>query len=429
MAELGEAQAILGMADLGEADAEANAEINTMVADESNAQRDPSRATGGRSIGGRAVSLLVTVLVTISVWVWLRSGAQKAMRHQQVAFPFRSHLTGAVQGNAIDVSSSFCGVVEENTRYTGYSTVVDTLQLVTSAAQCCAYCKNRPECRAWTWQLTSNDCILLGLMPGQTISSKTSDAGFVSGLPFRDTKDLQQTIFCYALMLPYTYEQRLLQMQIDMRVCIFACDEYDIISNQTITVAPGVNTSVVQSNLVCKKGGEFGTALNTEIFLTVWRKIHEDGRFKYHDWTVKADPDCVFFPERLRVAVQFHTDVYDGVYLNNCRAGLHGPFEVLSRAAVHHWVTGIQGCQDFFNQKCSGPCKWGEDMFMDQCLKRVHKIRRDHDWNLLSEDHCYSEDWKECKNGNVGFHPFKTEEAFRQCLNDADFGKLPMLPN
>merc|ERR1712232_222343 len=104
-------------------------------------------------------------------------------------------------------------------------------------------------------------------------------------------------------------------------------------------------------------------------------------------------------------------DQWNGVYLNNCRVGLHGPLEVMSRAAVHRWVLGTQGCVDHFTRLCSGPCKWGEDMFMDQCLKRVLKVRRDHDWSLLSEDHCYSNDWAACRNGNVAFHPFKTEES------------------
>merc|ERR1712194_474766 len=56
----------------------------------------------------------------------------------------------------------------------------------------------------------------------------------------------------------------------------------------------------------CAFGGEFGTALNTELFLQVWQSVINDARFQFNDWTVKADPDCVFFPQRLHVTLAFH---------------------------------------------------------------------------------------------------------------------------
>lgn len=73
------------------------------------------------------------------------------------------------------------------------------------------------------------------------------------------------------------------------------------------------------------------------------------------------DPDTVFFPARLKVAVAFHPDTYNGLYLNNCKLGLHGPLEVLSSRAVSRWHEGIGNCHHHFNTVCSGPCRWGED--------------------------------------------------------------------
>jgi hypothetical protein len=229
-----------------------------------------------------------------------------------------------------------------------------------------------------------------------------------------------ETLYCFALVRPGSYEIGLMTMQRDMDVGIFACDEHTILSNQAL--GSGFNTSLVQSDLTCEMGGEFHTAMNTDIFMAVWTKVIMLGRYRDHDWTVKVDPDTVFFPLRLRLAAAFHNVPPEGAYLNNCKYGLHGPLEVFSREAVKRWASGSANCVTYFNKICHGPCAWGEDMFIDQCLSRVIKIPRLNDWNLLSEDHCDSTDWEQCQNGGVAFHPFKTVEGFRGCLARAHGG-------
>merc|ERR1712050_792410 len=61
-----------------------------------------------------------------------------------------------------------------------------------------------------------------------------------------------------------------------------------------------VLTLPIPGNLSVKYGGKWNTALNTDIFIGVWNAVSLLGRYQYHDWTVKVDPDAVFFPERLR---------------------------------------------------------------------------------------------------------------------------------
>ena len=46
-------------------------------------------------------------------------------------------------------------------------------------------------------------------------------------------------------------------------------------------------------------GGRWYTAQNTPIFAAVWHAVVAKGDYLRHDWTVKADPDSVFFPSRL----------------------------------------------------------------------------------------------------------------------------------
>eukprot|EP00443_Scrippsiella_acuminata_P077319 CAMPEP_0115394408 /NCGR_PEP_ID=MMETSP0271-20121206/12251_1 /TAXON_ID=71861 /ORGANISM="Scrippsiella trochoidea, Strain CCMP3099" /LENGTH=395 /DNA_ID=CAMNT_0002818079 /DNA_START=246 /DNA_END=1434 /DNA_ORIENTATION=- len=332
-----------------------------------------------------------------------------------------------------DHAVKYCGKMEEDVDFLG--TTIAHLPDIKDAATCCAKCQENPQCRVWMWGkargmpvLTDggdNVCTLRSIDPHHRVVEKLPRRGVVSGLPFQ--WDRYNSLFCFVLMQPHGYEPDLMKMHYSKGWSIFQCDEFELVSNQTIKLAPGVVTSSIASDLRCEKGGEFGTALNTPIFHQVWKKIFEDGRYQFNAWTVKVDPDCAFFPDRLRVAVAFHPDTYHGLYLNNCKFGLHGPLEVFSLQAVRIWSTGYQTCNDHFTKLCSGPCLWGEDMFIDQCLQKVLKVHRANDWNLLSEPHCDSDDWEQCSNHKVAFHPFKTKEDFSECMRKADYGALPIL--
>lgn len=239
-------------------------------------------------------------------------------------------------------------------------------------------------------------------------------------------------------MLPDSYEQQLLNLQWREGASIFSCDEYAIYSNKDVEVAPGVRPSIVDSDMKCPIGGEFHTALNREIFMIVWAKVIEEGRYALHDWTAKVDPDAVFFPNRLRTVLAGYSanrdllDQESGMYLNNCQFGLHGPIEVLSRNAVRAWGSGASRCLDHFHKLCSGPCLWGEDLFMDQCLWKVLGSTRVNERRLLTEDHCAPPDgWRSCHDiHSVSFHPFKTLGEYRECLSNsmsADEARRPAL--
>jgi len=107
--------------------------------------------------------------------------------------------------------------------------------------------------------------------------------------------------------------------------------------------------------------------------------------------------------------------------LNNCRHGLHGPIEVFSRNAVRSWARGSPRCVKHFTKLCSGPCLWGEDMFIDQCLWKVLGVKRQDEFKLLVEDHCDPpEGWADCKNGSMAsFHPFKSLSGYKGCVERA----------
>jgi hypothetical protein len=318
--------------------------------------------------------------------------------------------------------------VEENTYYPGNDLDVPLYGLLT-ADDCCAKCATNSSCYAWTYKKDTQECALKGNKPLEALT-KITDPDYTSGQPTQVRTAIpltvpapgQSTLYCWALMLPGTMEPMLLAWEFENAQSIFTCDEYAVFSNSTLTVVPGLVSKVVASDLHCEKGGEFGTALNTDIFIAVWRAVVADGRFKFHDWVVKADPDTVFFSARLRTMVQkYDEDVKtapNGVYLNNCHRGMHGPIEVLSKRAVQVWLEGIPNCQSHFVQLCEGDCQWGEDMFMDQCLGKVLNVDRKNNSKLLLEEACDPpQDWKSCKDEHIAaYHPFKDIDAYRTCL-------------
>jgi len=104
----------------------------------------------------------------------------------------------------------------------------------------------------------------------------------------------------------------------------------------------------------------------------------------------------------------FACDLPDSsVYLNNCKWGLHGPIEVLSRRAVATFAAGLPRCVSLLSHP------WGEDKFLDQCLQLLGVIR-DNEYSLLSETAC-GEQPAPCGTSNVAFHPFKSIQSYFTC--------------
>lgn len=317
-----------------------------------------------------------------------------------------------------------CGKQEEDVDFETKLPLLGTAAGVQSTADCVRKCFDDPRCMAWTLDKANQLCFLAELGQNER-PVRRGRPGFISGgLPCnQQSMRSAGTLYCFALMQPDGYEKSLLAMTHKQKTSLFACDEFAIYSNKAIEVVPGVVSGVVNSSLKCDIGGEFKTALNLGIFVEVWKKVISDGRYLQHDWTIKVDPDAVFFPDLLKAILPHHFEVPEGVYLNNCKFGLHGPLEILSRNAVKAWDEGMGKCQQHFDQLCSGFCGWGEDMYIDQCLWKVLGARRDNEWSLLTEDHCPSDpdhipEWTAslCNTGTIAFHPFKEPAKYTECM-------------
>lgn len=229
------------------------------------------------------------------------------------------------------------------------------------------------------------------------------------------------SLYCFAGVIPDSFEPALLTLQNLKGWGIFACGETDVFSSAVVELGTGVQTIVVDSDFRCDLGGDFGTALNTDIFLAVWDKVFERRVYFDTDWTVKADADTAFFPHRLQRSLAGISELPHGVYINNCQFGLHGPLEVFSKNAVSIFAGGKDSCKTWLNDLCSGPCPFGEDMWLDKCLQDQLNVHRNSIYSILSEDHCDGDgSWMTCKDtSKAAFHPFKSADDFTSCITNA----------
>jgi len=228
-----------------------------------------------------------------------------------------------------------------------------------------------------------------------------------------------KTLYCWSLMMPWGDELALMKTLLSKPVGIFTCDQYSVFTDGDVTLSPGppvrIGTTDVGS-VHCNYGGRWHLALNSEVFIKVWKKIFDEQKFAKHDWTVKVDPDAVLIPERLKMQVA-DADGKASVYLNNCDQGLHGPIEVISQGGMKEFHAGIEHCKDKLEHEF---WEWGEDVFLRHCLGLL-KVNRVDNFKLLSEDRCMYENPPRdgCYSGKVAFHPFKTSDVYLKCLDQA----------
>jgi len=232
--------------------------------------------------------------------------------------------------------------------------------------------------------------------------------------------EVQISLFCFMLVLPTGYEKELLALMSEEKAGLFDCDAYEVFSDREINITSELRTKAIDADLRCNTT-ETGAAANAAVFMEVWKQVLRNGTYLQHDWTVKVDPDCVFFPGRLRMAMQGHKEKLEGVYMANCKSGLIAPFEVISRNAVIALDSGLEDCRRHFERQCNGPCRWSEDFFMDRCLSDVLGVDREEELGLLLADGCDPpKGWQNCKAPRtVGFHPFKDFEVYWSCLTNA----------
>merc|ERR1712151_1374495 len=198
---------------------------------------------------------------------------------------------------------------------------------------------------------------------------------------------------------PATNDQTLVDWQRKMHTGIFDCDEHKVFYAGTAQTA------------------EWKSIANTDIFIGMWRQLKNDTRFSLHDWTVKVDPDAVFFPHRLRSHLkQLRPPQGEPIYIKNCdfKFGFMGSLEIFSRKAMEVFFRDGWQCESHIGHT------GGEDFYMMTCMDALG-VGNMADASILDDkytrlDKLILQDVKPCYNGwTSAFHPYKDLQTFEKC--------------
>jgi len=242
------------------------------------------------------------------------------------------------------------------------------------------------------------------------------------------------SFFCWAVVRKTSYEYELMKTQLRLQAGIFACDEFALISDTELNM-DGVKTLVIPSIEVTGITNQ-GTSANTPVFVNAWRAIQADGRYKAHDWVLKADPDTVLVMDRLRTRLSpwnLPSNPYPspvevppnaGTWVTNCDkmtmwgAGwgngwpmMYGSLEIVSRVALDNYFVNEEKC------KRDSIVPWmqmGEDAFMGVCLRDLRAAEL---FLKQGDGTCGGGD---CSDHSFqAYHPYKDPAAWLTCWNKA----------
>jgi hypothetical protein len=213
------------------------------------------------------------------------------------------------------------------------------------------------------------------------------------------------SLFCITVVMPNSTEVAIVAEQQSRKIGVFGCEE-----------SWWINGAPAQATWQAK----WKSIANTNVFINVWRQVQYDGRFRNYDWTVKADPDTVFFPDRLRTHLTgLRPPAHTPLYMKNCdfKYGFMGSLEILSTMAVEGYVQNLDDC--ISHQGTDG----GEDFFLMTCLASIG-IGHMQDTKLLNDRYDFKKypgtlfmnSTTDCHNGwVVAFHPHKNVNYWNRC--------------
>jgi hypothetical protein len=223
------------------------------------------------------------------------------------------------------------------------------------------------------------------------------------------------------------YEPHLIRAQKAKGIGIFACEDWAVLTDGgTVNLGtyktPAIKVKKVAIGDLHNNGVTTTSWLNTMIFMKAWEIIGKDSRFRLHDWTVKVDPDAVFFANRLKRVVtpisMAHKDAKPKVFLNNCDlyrdkgwSMFFGSLEVFSTEAVEAYLWGWKKCKNALHWH-----GWGEDLFVSSCMEFLG-VKHANEFGMLADHRCYAAPCSD--HSKVAFHDFKTVDSYFSCWTNA----------
>lgn len=217
------------------------------------------------------------------------------------------------------------------------------------------------------------------------------------------------SLYCFCVIRAEGEQPRLVQAQQQRGVGVFGCDEHDVFSHGG---AAELGNGLLATEVELEQG-------HPNTFQQAWLKVRSQRKYTRHDWTVKVDPDTVFFPHRLRGHVERHTtEQGQSKFIVNClskdsKSKLAASMEVFSRQAISTYLWNGKSCMRTLNAISKG---WAEESFMQECLEMLGSSPV-HDFDMLSDKGCLVAPCTDTTK--VAFHDFGDVDTYVKCLEES----------
>lgn len=179
------------------------------------------------------------------------------------------------------------------------------------------------------------------------------------------------SIFCFAVTTLSRDEWPLLPSFSRM---LASCDESALYSNVTLAVPVAIERAI-SGSMAVGRVGRSTWALNTPLFIQVWRHILSTGRHRGVQFTVKLDCDSIFWGARLRSVLAWYSGAQRASAATSPGAMLltsfgpalkhvQGGAYALSRAALERYARRRHECEANSHSEA-------EDGYMSTCAGRL----------------------------------------------------------
>mmetsp|Transcript_20043 Transcript_20043/g.69581 ORF Transcript_20043/g.69581 Transcript_20043/m.69581 type:complete len:558 (+) Transcript_20043:79-1752(+) len=221
------------------------------------------------------------------------------------------------------------------------------------------------------------------------------------------------SLFCFMAVMADGPERALVDVARRRQAGIFGCDAYKLFNAE-------------KSEWKTWDTGQ-KTLVNTGAFVKIWDQVKQGIEYLEHDWTVKVDADCVFFPDRLRSHLAgLQAPAHRPIYIKNAPIGIGasnggflGAIEILSKTAVETYLDNAQECIKNIGLES------GEDGYMKECMDALGiAYMRD---ELMMHSTVNPTD---CQVKEIAaFHPIKIEGNWAGCYEIAMGHQQPIPMN
>jgi len=164
----------------------------------------------------------------------------------------------------------------------------------------------------------------------------------------RNERQFGRSLYCFTAVRSHTFEVQLAAVAEASRAGIFSCNDAQVF---VIPSVPGTLPSAPATSAA---------------FVEAWKQVRAASRWRSHDYTVKADADCVFTAYRLQYRLaQLRVPESKPVYVltSDDGSGFFSPLEIMNKLAVQDLFENLQDCGKGLAQSVPQ-----EDQFLKACL-------------------------------------------------------------